>query len=217
MVLGIWKMHQVKSLFGGATRSLKHNTIKGRFTLWPKVERPLIPTNHVARNQEFGLSTLHTKVKVQRPSHFKMLTFWRRQRTLEGSLGWTGMETQTMVKRPPVFISLKNQSLTRSWPLDWRGCFEQGIKWNAPSSFGLWAWPLEASHYGRPSWEAGGVHGQRFGVQAWPLEASHYASPKAPIPIFHWLFSSHSFGLATKFGHSIPWPLDLGAHSVKQP
>jgi hypothetical protein len=30
--------------------------------------------------------------------------------------------------------------------------------------FGLWAWPLEASHYGRPSWEAVGVHDQRFGL-----------------------------------------------------
>jgi hypothetical protein len=30
------------------------------------------------------------------------------------------------------FISLENQSLTRSWPLDWRGYFEQGIKWDAP-------------------------------------------------------------------------------------
>jgi len=30
------------------------------------------------------------------------------------------------------FFSLKNQSLTRSWPLDWRGYFEQGIKWDAP-------------------------------------------------------------------------------------
>jgi hypothetical protein len=37
---------------------------KGRFTLWPKVERPLISTNQIARNQEFGLSTLHTIAKV---------------------------------------------------------------------------------------------------------------------------------------------------------
>jgi hypothetical protein len=27
---------------------------------------------------------------------------------------------------------LKNQSLTISWPLDWRDYFEQGIKWDAP-------------------------------------------------------------------------------------
>jgi hypothetical protein len=27
--------------------------------------------------------------------------------------------------------------------------------------FGLWPWPLKASHFGRPSQEAMGVHGQR--------------------------------------------------------
>jgi hypothetical protein len=48
---------------------------KGRFTLWPKVERPLIFTSHIARNQEFGLSTLHTMAKVQRPSQLKWLLF----------------------------------------------------------------------------------------------------------------------------------------------
>ena len=33
-----------------------------------------IITNHIARNQEFGLSILHTKVKVKRPLQFKMIT-----------------------------------------------------------------------------------------------------------------------------------------------
>jgi len=28
------------------------------------------------------------------------------------------------------------------------------------------------------------VHCQEFGLWAWPLEASHYGRPKAPIPIF---------------------------------
>jgi hypothetical protein len=40
-----------------------------------KVERPSISTYQITRNQEFGLSTLHTNVKVQRLSQFKMLTF----------------------------------------------------------------------------------------------------------------------------------------------
>ena len=48
---------------------------------------------------------------------------------LEESLGRTGMETQTMVESPSDFFSLKNQSMTRSWPLDYRGYLEQGIKW----------------------------------------------------------------------------------------
>jgi hypothetical protein len=56
-----------------------------------------------------------------------------------------------------------------------------------------------------------------FGLWAWPLEASHYARPKAPLPIFYWLFSAHFFGLSTKFGHSIAQPLDLDGHSVNRP
>jgi hypothetical protein len=83
--------------------------------------------------------------------------------------------------------------------------------------FGLWAWPLETSHYGRPSREAVGVHGQRFGLWVWPLEASHYARPKAPLTIFYWLFLVHFFDLSTKFGHSIARPLNLDGHSVNQP
>jgi hypothetical protein len=31
------------------------------------------------------------------------------------------------------------------------------------------------------------------------------------------VISAHFFGLSTKFGHSIPWPLDLDGLSVKQP
>jgi hypothetical protein len=46
--------------------------------------------------------------------------------------------------REAEFFSLNNQSLTRSWPLDLRGYFEQGIKWHAPLSldFGLGLWRL---------------------------------------------------------------------------
>jgi hypothetical protein len=61
-------------------------------------------------------------------------------------------------------------------------------------------------------------------VWAWPLETSHQARPKAPIIVlycflFLFLFFSsvHFFGLSTKFGHSIPRPLDLDGHSVKRP
>ena len=52
------------------------------------------------------------------------------------------METQIMVERPSGFFHEKNQPLTRSSfrrLLDWRGCFGQGIKWDAPLDldFGL--------------------------------------------------------------------------------
>jgi hypothetical protein len=59
--------------------------------------------------------------------------------------------------------------------LDWRFCFRQGIKWDDPSSFGLWAQPLEASHYGHPSQEVVGVHGQKlnFGLGLWRLHTMH--------------------------------------------
>jgi hypothetical protein len=80
---------------------LKYTYPKGRFTLWPKVKRASISTNQIARNQEFGLKSM---AKVQRLSQFKMITFCRRRLTLEGSLGRTGMETQTIVERPSVFF-----------------------------------------------------------------------------------------------------------------
>jgi hypothetical protein len=47
------------------------------------------------------------------------------------------------------FFPLKNQSLTRSWMLDWRGCLVRN-KVGCSFGFGIWAWPLEASHYARP-------------------------------------------------------------------
>ena len=42
------------------------------------------------------------EAKAQRPSQFKMPIFLPRRRTLEGSLGRTGIETQTMVERPSI-------------------------------------------------------------------------------------------------------------------
>jgi hypothetical protein len=82
-------------------------------------------------------------------------------------------------------------------------------------------WTLGLAFEGFASWPSKSrgceSHGQRFGLWAWPLEASHYAQPKAPIPIFDWLFSTHFFGLSTKFGHSIQQPLDLDGHNVKWP
>jgi hypothetical protein len=49
-----------------------------------------------------------------------------------------------MVERMSIFSALKNQSLTRSWPLAWRTYFGQGIKWDAHVGldFGLGLWRL---------------------------------------------------------------------------
>jgi hypothetical protein len=164
---------------------------EGHFTLWPKVERPSISTNQIARHQEFGLSTLRTKVKVQKPSQFKMLTFWRRGDNLSKEV-WVGREWKPKLwLRGHRSFSLNNQSLTRSWPLDWRGCFGQGIKWDAPLGvdFDLGLWRLHI------------MPGRRL----------HF------LYFIGYTFSAHFFGLSTKCGHSIPWPLDFNGHSVKRP
>ena len=48
---------------------------KGRFTLWPKVERPSVSTNQISRNQEFGLSTLHTRGRSPKSVAFFLPTW----------------------------------------------------------------------------------------------------------------------------------------------
>jgi hypothetical protein len=128
------------------------------------------------------------------------------------------MKSQTMVKRQSVFFLKKNKSLTRSWPLDWRGYFEQGIKWDAPLGldFGLGIWKLHtmAVQVEKP-WEFM-AKGLDIGLTLW--KASHYAQLKAPLTIsYGYVFSAHFFGLSTKFGHSTPRPLDLDGHSVNRP
>jgi len=55
-----------------------------------------------------------------------------------------------------------------------------------------------------------GVHCQGFGVWAWPLEASHYGWPKALNPIFYCLLIAHFFGHLTKFGSFMPMASRLG-------
>jgi hypothetical protein len=120
-----------------------------------------------------------------------MISFLRRRRTLEGSLGWMGMETQTMVKRLPNFFFIKKSIIDNILAIRLEGLFWARNKVGCSFGFGLWAWPLEASHYARP---------------------------KAPLTLSYWLlFSAHFFDLSTKFGHSIPRPLDLDGHSVKWP
>jgi hypothetical protein len=153
------------------------------------VERPSISTNHIARNQEFSLSTFHTKVKVQRLLQFKMLIFLRRRRTLEGSLSRMGMETQIVVERPSVFFAIQIGKISALrlegsfWARNEVGC-----------SFG-WVWTL------------GLVFG---GFTICPAKGStNY--------ILLVDFNPFLFGLSTKFPHSISRPLDLDDHSVKRP
>jgi hypothetical protein len=114
------------------------------------------------------------EAKVQRPSQCKTPTWQYLFTKATTSQRKLGLDMHGNLWTPKLWSSgcryffIKNQKLTRYWPLDWRGCFGKGLIWDARSSFGFWAWPLEASHY---------------------------AQPKAPIPIFYWLFSPHFFGL----------------------
>jgi hypothetical protein len=50
---------------------------------------------------------------------------------------WVGWEWKPKLwsRDHRLFFIKKNHSLTRSWPLDWRGCCGQGIKWDAPLGF----------------------------------------------------------------------------------
>ena len=50
-------------------------TLRGASHYGRKFERLSISTNHIARNQEFGLSILYIEAKVQRVSQLKMITF----------------------------------------------------------------------------------------------------------------------------------------------
>jgi hypothetical protein len=69
-------------------------------------------------------------------------------------MGWTGMETQTMVERLSIFVHNNNNNKKTNKILDVRleGLFWAGYKVGCSFFlFGLWAWPLEASHYVIPN------------------------------------------------------------------
>ena len=141
-----------------------------------EVERLSIFTNQRARNQEFGFSNLHTKAKVPRLSQLKCLLFDKGDGLSKED--WVGQEWKPKPwSRGRPILSLKNQSLTRSWPLDWIGCFGQRITW----TLGLAVRVIMTVRVEMP-WE---FMAKDFELWAWSLEASHYARPKAPFIIFY--------------------------------
>ena len=81
--------------------------------------------------------------KVQRPSQFKLIVFLKKATDSRRKFGSDG-NGRDYGREAVGFTSLKNQSLTKSWPLDWKGYFEQGIKRDAPLGldFGLGLWRL---------------------------------------------------------------------------
>jgi hypothetical protein len=86
----------------------------------------------------------------------------------------------------------------------------------------LWDWTLGLAFGGftlRPSklrlWEFM-TKGLDFGLGLWRL----HIMPRQRLHLLYsigYLLSTHLFGLSTKFGHSIPRPLDLDGHNVKHP
>jgi len=119
----------------------------GPLTLWSNVEKSTISTNQIAKNQEFNLSTLHTKGQSPKVIVLHSINFWDefwpKRQTFEGSLGWIGIETK-LCPRGHWFFSLKS---------------EKCILLTISSSF-LWTlikvWPLNptTSQLGRPECEA---------------------------------------------------------------
>jgi hypothetical protein len=116
-----------------------------------------------------------------------------------------------MVERPSIFLSWKGFKLTESWPLDWRGCFGQRIKWDALSlslshiglNFGLGLcklhiWPSKLRGRGS-SWPKVWTSGLAFeGFTIYSFQPIYLESPQG-------------------FGHLIPRPLNFDSHSVKRP
>jgi hypothetical protein len=82
--------------------------------------------------------------KVQRMSQFKMFTVFTKVTDSRMKFGSDRNGNPNYGREAVGFFLLKNQSLTRSSLLDWRGCFGQGIKWDAPLNldFGLGLWGL---------------------------------------------------------------------------
>jgi hypothetical protein len=72
------------------------------------------------------------EAKVQWPSSIKMLTFLTQVTNSRRKFGSVRNGNTNYSRETVGFFSIKNQSLTRSWPLDRRDCSGQGIKWDAP-------------------------------------------------------------------------------------
>jgi hypothetical protein len=124
--------------------------------------------------------------------------------------GWLGREWKPKLwSRGRRFLFMKKiQSLTRFWPLDWRGYFEQEIKWHAPLGIGLWGlafggfiqWLSKSRGHGS-SWPKDLDFG---GFTLCPAEGSTYYILLAIFNSFLWTLN--------KF-----WPLNSTASRLGRP
>jgi hypothetical protein len=98
----------------------------------------------------FGLSTLHTggqSPKAVALQNTYMAIFVDQGDGFSKEVwGSDGIGNPNYGREALDLFFIKIKKLTRSWPLDWRDRFGHGINWDGPSSFGLWTWPLQASH-----------------------------------------------------------------------
>jgi hypothetical protein len=121
------------------------------------------------------------RVRPLDPSHFGQSPkataflndyFLKKATNSRRKFGLDGNRNSNYGREAVGFFSLNNQSLTRSWPLDWKDYFEQGIKWHAPLSleFGLGRWRLHslAVQVERP-WEFM-AKGLDFALGLWRLQ-----------------------------------------------
>jgi hypothetical protein len=98
-----------------------------------------------SRAQPLDPSHWRPKSKGRRsPKFVHGNTSWWRRRTLEGSLGRTWMETQTMVERPSIFFShiLKKIEIDKILVVRLKGLF---WIWNKMRCSGemIWVWTLD--------------------------------------------------------------------------
>jgi hypothetical protein len=166
-----------------------HN--KGRFTLWPKVESEAVDFHQSNCKKSKSVASQPFTLRPKSKSHcnLKCLLFDKGD-GLSKEVWVDGNGDPNYGQEAVDFFSWKKSIIGKILAVRLEGLFWARNKVGYSSGFGLWAWPLEASHHARP---------------------------KAPLLIFYWLFSAHFFGLSTKFGNSIPQPLDLDSHSVKRP
>jgi hypothetical protein len=113
-----------------------------------------------------------------------------------------------MVERPSIFFRKELNFFDKILAVRSEGLFGQGIKWDAPSSFGLWAWRVggctlwPSKSKGRGEFTAKSLD---FGLDLWKL----HTMPGRRLRFLYligYYFQPISLDSQQKFGHSIPRP-----------
>ena len=134
-------------------------------------------------------------------------TLWPKPQTLEGSLGRTRMKTPNMVKRPSKNNFTQFSKTYKILAIQWEGLFWVGNGVDAPSSFGLWVWPLKASHYSDGNWRSSGSSWPKV----WTLHSTLRGFTLCPAAGFN----SYFFGLSTKLAILFHCIVDFHRHRVR--